>query len=310
MATLVVTFNFATTAESFSATEGSGVTLTHITSDGNPSGSLQSALATKNRTSSSDWARTLTWEDMGVPSGSLITGVTGASCDFKCTAATAIGTNTAGNVDLVDGANTIVLSAAATFTTTHGSWQTSTGTDATGLSLDSGNSVDITINNILDTNNTNGANVTLLQDVLTFTITYDAPVPQVVSGSLGEVDVTGYAGDYELGAEFIGSHATINVLGYTSALELGQVLQGTMGNVSVLGYAGTVQIVDPIIARIDDALNLQIAGELTEDAVATKKFYDKDGNLELNELTEGSTFFMDENNNLTVFTFEELATLS
>jgi len=172
--TLAVTFPFTSNAQSFTANPAANATLSWIGTDGNPSGSLQSAVTGKNHSNqNSSWTLTTTFTALGVPSGSTITAITAASLDSKCTAFTTGGSqHTSGTATLVDGATTITLSAARSFTAVDASWVTTSGTDATGLSLNASDSITLTINNSLSTGNNNSANMTLLQDNLNFTITY------------------------------------------------------------------------------------------------------------------------------------------
>lgn len=172
MATLVVTFDFLNDAQSFTGTAGANSTLAWTGSFGNPAGDLQSQITGKNHTNSNHWDRTLTFETMGVPPKSVITGITSASMQSRCTTFTTGASSTSGTAVLVDGTTTVTLSSARTFSATDASFVTTNGVDSTGLTLQSADSVTITINNTLATGNSASANVTLQQDQLTFTITY------------------------------------------------------------------------------------------------------------------------------------------
>lgn len=178
--TLVVTFDFAADAQSFVATPGAFVTQAWA------SGSLSNDRPRKAATgASSTWARTTTWTGLGVPSGATITGVTSASMQSKCTVFTSAGTpNTSGAVTLVDGATTITLSAQRSITGTDGAFVTTNGTDATGLSLAAANSITLTIPDTMTNTNVVGSDVTILQDNLTFTITYTPAVAGTTRNSL------------------------------------------------------------------------------------------------------------------------------
>lgn len=202
MPTLNVTFAFASDAQSFTATAGTNSTLTYDGATGNPAGALKSVVSGSNRNDNNSWARTLTYEAMGVPTGATITGITSASLQSKCTAF-ASGTGcTSGAVTLVDGVTTVTLSAQRSFTATDANWVTTNGTNATGLSKASSNSVTITIPNHLGTTSGgSGKGVTLYQDQLTFTITYTEPaLPK------GSYTLTGNAANLLKGSAL---HATL-----------------------------------------------------------------------------------------------------
>jgi hypothetical protein len=182
MSTLTVTFDFATTVQSFTATAGAASTMSYDSGTGNPAGALKTEITGKNKSNTDKWARTLTYQDMGVPANSTITGITSASMDSKCTLYTTGASSIAGNVTLVDGATTVTLAATRTFTATDGSFVTTSGTNSTGLSKASSNSVVITINSTMATGNSTSADVILYQDQLTFVLTHTT----TFSGSVSE----------------------------------------------------------------------------------------------------------------------------
>src|SRR5690242_3005943 len=125
MSTLVVTFAFASDAQSFTSNPGSSVTMAWDGATGNPVGSLSSSRAVKgNSGANNSWTRTLSFETMGVPSGSTITDITSASMQSRCTAFTSAGSgNTSGAVTLApSGFSTITLSAQRSITATDGAF--------------------------------------------------------------------------------------------------------------------------------------------------------------------------------------------
>src|SRR5690349_21406301 len=160
MATLNVLFDFASNAEGFAANPAASATLSWSASD---SGSLQSSVTGKNHSSqASSWTLATTWQGLGVPAGATITAVTAASMQSQCTAFTTGGSShTSGAVTLIDSATTITLSSQRSFTTTDASPATTSGTDATGLSLLSSDSITLTIPNVLSTGNSTSAAMTL-----------------------------------------------------------------------------------------------------------------------------------------------------
>ena len=214
MATLNVTFAFLTTVESFTANPGStDTTMQWQTADGNPSGCLETVTSTRKQDDDNTWTRSLTWEAMGVPSGSTITGVTSASMDWRCSAVNVPNTHSHDGATLVDGATTITLSNAAIPISTTSAWAAATGTDSTGLSLASSYSVDITILNHILTGNNAAASTTIRQDQLAFTITYTpADVIWDASGDVDGQQATITSGD----ADFIEAN-TYNASGNVTA---------------------------------------------------------------------------------------------
>jgi len=177
-ATLVVTFDFASDAQSFVATPGTSVTASWV------SGTLQSDLAVKNSAARiTQWNRTLTYIDMGIPPGATITGISSASAQSQCTFYTSPGSTHQANAStLVDGATTVTLSAVRSFTATDAAMVTSTGTNVSGMSSPASNSVTLKMANTLSTANTTGAHMAIKQDNLTFTITYTPPPAVIPSG--------------------------------------------------------------------------------------------------------------------------------
>lgn len=138
----------------------------------------------KNVTAANNkWTLSGTWESIfGIPAGSIITGVTSASLQSKCTAFTTGGTtHTLDAGTLVDGATSITLNASRSFTATEGSFTTSNGTNSTGLSLASSDSITLTVGNSLSNGNSNSATMALQHDNLTLTISYWGPGRYVVA---------------------------------------------------------------------------------------------------------------------------------
>ena len=135
----------------------------------------------KNTTAANNtWTLTGTWGSIfgSVLAHALITGVTSASIQSKCTAFTTGGTTHTQNAStLVDGGTTITVGGTRSFTTTDVSFVTSNGVNATGLTLYGGDAITLTISNSLSNGNSNSATMALQQDVLVMTITY-TPLPQ------------------------------------------------------------------------------------------------------------------------------------
>lgn len=177
MGSVTVTFDFATDAQGFAATPGGPNTvLSYDSSVGNPAGSLKSRVAGKNVKEQfiNDWRLETTFEALGVPAGSTITGIVSASMQSKCTEFNHGGRSTRGPAAIGSGVIffNAWLSTEQTFRAADADWVTSPGTDVTGLSLPSDLLVSIDIQNGLETGGSDSAAVSLNQDHLTFTIEY------------------------------------------------------------------------------------------------------------------------------------------
>jgi hypothetical protein len=148
--------------------------MSYDATEGNPPGSLKSRLAGKNASENSNaWHRILTFEDMGIPAGSTITGIHSASMQSKCTEFNHAGRCKRGPVFMGNtGGPQIILASEAVFHGADADWVTSYGNDA-GLSLPSSSPVALTIFNDLATGGSNDAAVSIHQDQLTFMIEYN-----------------------------------------------------------------------------------------------------------------------------------------
>ena len=187
MATTTKTFSFAADAESWVATPGTSVVMQWQSGDGSPSnGCLESRVLGKNiNAGQSYWEWVGTWEDLGVPASSLITEVgTGADNDYNwaCTEFTtgfAIGNHT-GQFELFD--NTPTLQ--GTFSSVQGDFTTTTAwatVDGAAISVPSGiqasnSTIRLRLSSFLRTGNSTSAAVTVRQDQIILTMTYDAAV--------------------------------------------------------------------------------------------------------------------------------------
>lgn len=189
MGSVTVLFDFGSGLQGFTANPGTSCTLTRDTigghgsaKDGSTIGCLSNVRAVKAATSAtSTWTQTLSYNAMGVPTGAIVTGISSPLMQYSLTNATSPGASgqTHGAVTLNDGVNTSFnLSAQVTGITTvdaTGTYHTSNGTGTTFIPVASSASATITISNTLSNANTTGSTVTLLQDSLTFTVTYIVP---------------------------------------------------------------------------------------------------------------------------------------
>ena len=199
MGTLVVTFAFPSDAQSFTATTGADTVGSWQSGDGTPSaGCLQLRISGRSKTNANNvYSRTLTFEAMGVPAGSTITGITSGSAYYRCREWVS-GNVPGNNADFVrltpSGQSAITIAGAASYTNISG-WAVSSGVDSTGLSLPSITSCVIAWQADLSTGKNNSAAVTLACDLITFTVTYSQPTtanPPTVfgTGSAGSTSAT------------------------------------------------------------------------------------------------------------------------
>ena len=175
MATLVKTFSWTSDADSFTFTPVSNATGAWSSTGGDAdAGCLSTDNSGRNKTDVGAWTRTLTFEDMGVPTGQTITGITSSTFKSKVTVWNVVNSLTIGTVTLSDGTTTVTLAASRGPTGTEGSYQTHNGSDNSSLSWASTQSVTITINHSANNANDAAAQTTWLGDTLSFTITYEA----------------------------------------------------------------------------------------------------------------------------------------
>lgn len=181
MATQVVTFAFASDAESFTPTTGGQTTGSWQSADGTPSnGCLQFRIDGKNKTNANNtYSRTLTFEDMGVPASSTITAINTASCYTKCrewNVGSATGNQSDGVTLAPSGYSTVEIAAASSEFTATTAWAQQTGAGASSLSIPSATSCTVTWQADCSTGSNNGAYVTIGCDLITFTVVYDPAV--------------------------------------------------------------------------------------------------------------------------------------
>lgn len=173
MTDTVKTFHWTSDADSFTFTPNGDGTATWSASGGDvDAGCLQNELSGRNKADTGAWTRTLTFEDMGVTAGDTVSAITSASIQSKVTVYGSVDNLTIGNVTLSDGSTTVVLAASRTPTGTDSVYQTQSGTNDTGLSWASTQSVTITINQNLDNANAAGQQIAFYLDTLTLTITH------------------------------------------------------------------------------------------------------------------------------------------
>jgi hypothetical protein len=202
---LTVTYTFDTGLDGWTLTPGTNVTMSRITTDGDPGlGSIQSSLATKNNNRASVMTRDQTWESLGVPAAATVTTFQ-MNYRWRCTTYTSGGTaNDVGPAELRNPGNNSVQATSSTalgFTATS-AWAGRTGTAVAvpqAFAAATSN-VRFALGNNLNTANVSGASVVALQDQIVITVEYfTAPQPPTISAtavSSSQIDLTMTAGLY------------------------------------------------------------------------------------------------------------------
>lgn len=169
MTTKTVTFDFATDAELFMASPDSIYSVMMWAG-----GALSTTTSHPSLDDRNQWKRDLTFEDMGIPAGSTIIGISGASMQSKCTKFYHGLPSYAGEVDLINSnTNTFALLAySREFSAIDADYVTTSGVDISTLNWASSDPLTIAIHNRMTTDKQPHAEVALLQTNLSFTVTY------------------------------------------------------------------------------------------------------------------------------------------
>ena len=241
MATTVKTFNWTSNADSFTYNDtlGNGSGAWSSTGGDADAGCLQNDVSGRNKDSIGTWARTLTFEDMGVTAGHTVTGITSASIKTKVlTYSGGVNSATLGTVTLSDGTTTVTLAASRSPTATDSTFQTQSGTDNTSLNWASTQSVTITLNFNIDVGNQAGLNFDTLWDTLTFTITHaPALTHYTLTADQQSYTLTGNTTGLEAGRDMPAALGTFTLTGIAAALTKGQTLTADLGTYSLTGFA-------------------------------------------------------------------------
>ncbi|WP_459813917.1 CxxxxCH/CxxCH domain c-type cytochrome [Geotalea toluenoxydans] len=196
---VIKTYVFTTTSESWTGNAGISTTDTNVTTGGNPGGAIQSRIVGKNKlNSAAGWYLTgITWESLGVPAGSIITSVN-ASYDWRCSE-NVLGDPTSESGDYIlsdatDGNPTTLVTGTPFSATTSWATRSATGIAVPAALQPSNSSIKLSVLGVLDTTADTTAAVTRMLDNISLTITYSTPaVPVEVAGSLA---VTPLSGNY------------------------------------------------------------------------------------------------------------------
>ena len=207
MANVVKTFAFATTADGF--THSGSATAAFTSGDGNPAGSLRMGVTGRNTAGSGTWTWTGTFEDLGVPAGTTVTGYSAASFDHRCSVWNVGGSpNQVGAWSINDGTARTLVTATANYTGTTSWANRSASPGVTGLSLPSNTSVSLTLGYSIKDGNNASAAVTVGADNLSLTVEYEIPVSSYTYSGSGTATFSGAATT---------SHLSLNVNSYTGS---------------------------------------------------------------------------------------------
>lgn len=226
------TVNFATTIEGFSYINEScsiGATCTqgYIGTDGNPAGSLYAKVVGRNKKNLGYFKKSLTWENMGVPSGATVTQVDG-SFAARLFQETHSATQAAGLKIFNSSDATSVFTGGVDLETefdpTSASWVTrnTDGAKSVDAAYQASNTtVTIRMRTDVNSGNNNSASTEVRTDTLSFTITYSVPSETSVNatGSQTSGMVIPSANNY-VGGKFViaeNSGGSRNVTGITIA---------------------------------------------------------------------------------------------
>lgn len=200
-------FSFNATIESWAFNAGGGSSIAggrdtteDATNDSNAgTGTLQARRTGKNKSDGTpylEWGNgSLTWQDLGVPAGAIVTAVD-LDYDYKCSEYTTGAASTVGAAELRDGAGTTLRK---TFSTSQGisstgAWPSGVpkvdGTNQTGLTDASNTAIRLRIGINPKTGNSSSAAVTIRVDWIIVTITYQISTSDERSAKIKGKDAT------------------------------------------------------------------------------------------------------------------------
>ena len=241
MATLNKTFPFLTTVEGFTAyPENTDVVMTYDSGVGNPSGSLKSRISGRNKTGTSYWEWTGTWEDLGISSGDTITQVRINDADNRCTEWNTVDACTIGPYSIYDSVGTTLIAtlwAGRSPTGTEGSW-TAIGNQtyqAIAAAYEASNTtIRIRLYNALDLGNNSAAALSVYDDTISLDIDYAA----------GSDDLTavGVTANPVVGTPSIGQEHVLTAVGITADSVLGAPTLTRVSNLTATGIT-----VNPVV---------------------------------------------------------------
>ncbi|MDP2671633.1 MAG: hypothetical protein Q8P13_04230 [bacterium] len=188
--TLTKTFTFDADTESWTATAcgAAGATCAWQSSAGSPAnGSLEEPETRKNKSGTWTWELSgISWESLGVPTGSVVTVVDGSynHTMATCTNCNTTGGNTSGTLSIRDSGDTTTVTTLETEVSYTGatSWaaRNASGAQSIGASYQaSSTGIILRLSGSIQTNNVNGAAAVIRQDQISMVITYTTPVISV-----------------------------------------------------------------------------------------------------------------------------------
>lgn len=173
--TVNYTFNFLSSSEGFTATTGASTTAAFDSATGNPAGSVYTQITGRNNNSSNYWEWTGTFENLGVPAGSVVTGIQLTGAFNRCTIYNTGQQSTSGPYELRDSTGSTLLATlwgGRNFSAVDPNWVSVSGLNQSLSNLPSNTTIKIRLNNALRTGNNNAAQVRLYDDQISLTITY------------------------------------------------------------------------------------------------------------------------------------------
>ena len=199
MATASKTWQTASDWGAWTATKGNPSTTSSVPTangqGGSSDGFAQMATSGKNKASSNYWTLSGTWESIfGVPAGSTVTSIliSGDGYYYECTAYNTGSGDSSGPIELRDGSGNLLLTLVASTSVTGTKAWTAVAPGTLNQAVPSaqqasGSSIQLRVNSVTSTGNSNSGACTLGQDALKVTITYTAPSPvaATINGQAG-----------------------------------------------------------------------------------------------------------------------------
>ena len=193
--TTTKTFSFIVNQENFIGTSGGKSVLTYDSAIGNPLGSLKTTSLGRNNADISNWTWTGTWEDLGAPAGSTITGMrieSGYTYVSTWNVADSVTIGPYKIKDNLDVDQAILWSGRTVTAGADGDWVLiSQQTDqAIPAAIQASNStIKLYLERSIDLGNNSAAEATIYEDELSFIITYDMAVsPPDAAGFTNDIE--------------------------------------------------------------------------------------------------------------------------
>jgi hypothetical protein len=183
MATQTVTYSYLSGLESFTGVPGAESTMSHDSGNGNPSGSLKTVTAGRNKNNTNYWYLDTTWSSLGVPAGATVTHcrLNGSYYYQGLTDWLEVDSVTAGPYEIrtTDDITTIATLWSGATETTQGSGWTSVGAQSDqsigGAYQSASTNIRLRWQDNIDLGNNGSAAASLHEDEIEIVITYTVP---------------------------------------------------------------------------------------------------------------------------------------